>query len=149
MYTSTVQSSSSSANAALPSYPRLQTSYPPVALFCTFSLCLLITVSCSWVSFCASCLLPPDSVSGFCNRMLEVFEPEALNYFTFFSSNLSILSVSRNPILTHPHLVIFGFSALRSDRTLAAVSSFWSGRAYTFLNFLPSFFLHLIPTLIL
>ena len=33
--------------------------------------------------------------------MLQVFEPGALNYFTFFRPTLSILSASRNPILTH------------------------------------------------
>ena len=33
--------------------------------------------------------------------MLEVFEPGALNYFTFFRPILLTLYVSRNPILTH------------------------------------------------
>ena len=47
--------------------------------------------------------------------MLEVFEPGALNYFTFFRPILLTLSVSRNPILTH--LPLSRFSALRSDRT--------------------------------
>ena len=39
--------------------------------------------------------------------MLEVFEPVALNYFTFFRSILSTLSASRNPILTHLSLSEF------------------------------------------
>ena len=52
--------------------------------------------------------------------MLEVFEPGALNYFTFFHPILLTLSVSRNPILTH--LPLSGFSALRSDRIHS-----WSG----------------------
>ena len=47
--------------------------------------------------------------------MLEVFEPEALNCFTFFRLIPLTLSVSRNPILTH--FPLSGFSALRSDRT--------------------------------
>ena len=48
--------------------------------------------------------------------MLEVFEPGALNYFTFFHPTLSILSAFRNPILTH--LPLSGFlDSLRSDRT--------------------------------
>ena len=47
--------------------------------------------------------------------MQEVFEPGALNYFTFFCPILSTLSAFRNPILTH--LPLSGFSALRSDRT--------------------------------
>ena len=49
-------------------------------------------------------LLPPLlplTLSGFFNEMLEVFEPGALNYFTFFRPILSTLSAFRNPILTH------------------------------------------------
>ena len=46
--------------------------------------------------------------------MLKVFEPEALNYFTFSRPILLTLFVSRNPILAH---LLCGFSALRSDRT--------------------------------
>ena len=51
--------------------------------------------------------------------MLEVFEPGALNYFTFFRPILSTFSAFRNPILTPLPLsgLIPGFSALRSDRT--------------------------------
>ena len=43
---------------------------------------------------------PPATLSGFFNGMLEVFEPGALNYFTFFRPILWITSASRNPILT-------------------------------------------------
>ena len=43
----------------------------------------------------------PLTLSGFFNGMLEVFEPGALNYSTFFRSILPTLSVFRNPILTH------------------------------------------------
>ena len=82
MYTSTVQSSPTSANAALSPHPRLQTSYPPSAHSISFS----------------SALSPPSlapghpstppflplTLSGFFNGMLEVFEPGALNYFIFF-----------------------------------------------------------------
>ena len=107
--------------------------------------------------------LPPLTLSGFFNGMLEVFEPGALNYFTFSRPILSILSVSRNPILTPLPLsgsmdsllcVLIAptpglaFSLLMS-RTLAAVSSFSSGRAYLSLNFLPPLFLCSIPTLIM
>ena len=63
-------------------------------------------------------LLPPLlplTLSAFFNGMLEVFEPGALNYFTFFHPILSTLSAFRNPILTH--LPLSGFSVLRSDRT--------------------------------
>ena len=48
--------------------------------------------------------------------MLEVFEPGALNYFTFFCPILSTLSAFRNSILTH--LPLSGFlDSLRSDCT--------------------------------
>ena len=42
----------------------------------------------------------PLALSGFFTGMLEVFEPEALNYFTIFRSTLLTLFVSSNPILT-------------------------------------------------
>ena len=111
-------------------------------------------------------LLPPLlplTLSGFFNGMLEVSEPGALNYFIFYRPIQSILSASRNPILTHLPLSGFldsllcvliaptaglAFSLLIS-RTPAAASSFSSGRAYLFLNFLPPLFLRLIPTLIM
>ena len=162
MYTSTVQSDLP-ANAALSPHPRLQTSYPPICPFYIFSLCHLTTVPCSWLSFCASCLLSPLILSGFFNGMLEVFEPGALNYSTFFCPILSTLSASRNPILTLLPLSGFldsllcvliaptpglAFSLLMT-RTLAAALSLSSGRAYPFLNFLPPLFLRLIPTLIM
>ena len=110
------------------------------------------------------CLLPPFplTLSGFFNGMLEVFEPGALNYFTFFGPILLTLSVSRNPILTH--LPLSGFLdsllcvltaptpglafSLLIPRTPATASSFSSGRAYPFPNFLPPLFLPLITILI-
>ena len=110
-------------------------------------------------------LLPPLTLtfSGFFNGMLEVFEPGALNYFTFFCPILLILSISKNPILTY--LPFSGFLdyllcnlitpfpglafSLVIPRTLAAASSLSSGRAYLSLNFLPSLSLHFIPTLIM
>ena len=110
-------------------------------------------------------LLPPLlslTLSEFFNGMLEVFEPGALNYFTFFRPILSTLSASRNPILTH--LPVSGFLdslvcvliaptpglafSLVMPRTLAAALSFSSDRTYLSLNFLPSLFLCSIPTLI-
>ena len=47
------------------------------------------------------------TLSGFFNGALEVFEPGALSYFTFFCHILSTLSAFRNPILTH--LSLSGF----------------------------------------
>ena len=110
-------------------------------------------------------LLPllPLTLSGFFNGMLGVFEPKALNYFTFFRPILSTLSAFRNPILTHLPLSGFldsllcvqiaptpglAFSLLISH-TLAAALSLSSGRAYLSLNFLPPLFLRSVPTLIM
>ena len=94
-------------------------------------------------------LLPPLlplTLSGFFNGMLEVSEPGALNYFIFYRLIQSILSASRNPILTPLSLSGFldfllcvliaptpglAFSLL-IPRTPAAVLSFSSDRAYLF-----------------
>ena len=111
-------------------------------------------------------LLPPLlslTLLDFFNGMVEVFEPGALNYFTFSCPTLSTLFVSRNPIL--PHLFFSRFLdsllcvlitptlgqafSLLMPRTLAAALSFSSGRAYLFLNFPLPLFLLLIPTLIM
>ena len=55
---------------------------------------------------------------GFSNGMLEVFEPGALTYFTFFRSILStILSTLLQGLNWSSSFRIAGFSALRSDRT--------------------------------
>ena len=162
MYTSTVQSSPTSANAALSPHPRLQTSYPPLPILYLLLL-PLTTVPCSWLFFCVSCLHSPLTLSGFFNGMLEVFEPGALNYFTFFRPILPTLSAFRKPILIplplsgfldslHCVLIVptpgLAFS-LVIPRTLAAALSFLSSRAYLSLNFLPPLFLCLIPTLIM
>ena len=160
MYTSTVQSSPASANAALSPHPRLQTSYSPSAYSISTPSAPSTTIPCPWLSFCASCLLSPLTLSGFFNGMMEVFEQGALKYFTFFRPILSTLSAIRNPIPTHLPLSGFLGSLLcvliaptpgltfspPIPRTLAAVMSFSSDRAYPFLNFLPPLFLRLIPT---
>ena len=163
MYICTVQSGPVSANAALSPHPRLQTSYPPSA----HSISSPSAPSPPSLSpGCPSALpvsSPPLNLSRFFNGMLEVFEPGALNYFTFFRTILLTLSASRNPILTPLPLSGFldslfcvlivptpglAFSPL-IPRTLAAALSFLSGRAYPFLNFLSLLFLCLIPTLIM
>ena len=163
MYASTVQSSPLSANATLLPHPRLQTSYP-------LSAHSISSPSAPSPPFLAPGhpSTPPASshpltLSGFSNGMLEVFEPGALNYFTFSHPILLTLSVSRNSILTH--FLLSGFLdsllciliaptpgpafSLLILCTLALVSSFLSGRAYLSLNFLPPLFLFLIPTLIM
>ena len=143
---------SPSANAAPSSSSNLLS---PVFPYCIFSLCPLTTVPCSWLSFYASCLHSPLTLSEFFNGMLEVFEPGALNYFTFFRPILSTLSAFRNPILAHLPLSGFLISllcvliaptpglvfSLVMPRTLAAALSFSSDRAYISLNFLPPLFL--------
>ena len=79
--------------------------------------------------------------------------PGALNYFIFYRPIRSILSASRNPILTPLPLSRFLVSllcvliaptpglafSLLMLRTPVAALSFSSGRAYLFLNFLPHF----------
>ena len=109
----------------------------------------------------------PLTPSGFFNRMLAVciasVEPGALYCFTFFRPISLTLYVSRNPILTHLPLSgfldylfcvliapTFGLTfSLAMPLALAAESSLLSGRAYSFMNFLPPLFLRLIPTLIM
>ena len=93
-------------------------------------------------------LLPllPLTLSGFFNGMLEVSEPGALNYFIFYHPIQSILSASRNPILTPLYLSEFLDSLLCAliaptpglvfslliPRMPAAASSFSSGRPILF-----------------
>ena len=83
MYTSTVQSSPLSANTALPTHPRFQASYSPSA-HCVFSPSApsppSLAPGCPSSPLASS---PPLTLSGLSNGMLEVFEPGALNYFTF------------------------------------------------------------------
>ena len=162
-YTSTVESGPPSANAALLPHPRLQTSYPPSAHLISPSSALPPSSLAPGYTSAPPASSPPLTLSGFFNGMLEVFEPGALNYFTFFHPILSTLFVSRNPILTHLPLSGFldslfcvliaptpglAFSLLMS-RMPGAALSFLSGRAYPFLNFLPPLFLRSIPTLIM
>ena len=112
-----------------------------------------------WLFFYAFCFLSPLTPSGFFNGMLAVFEPGALNCYTFFRPTPLTLSVSRNPILTH--LPLPGFSAPRSDRThsrsgiLSRDATHASGGVINFVRQGLSFYelstssLRLIPTLIM
>ena len=163
MYTSTVQSIPAPANAALSPHPCLQTSYPPSAHSISSPSVPPPPFFAPGFSSASPASTPPRTLSGFFNGMLEVFEPGALNYSTFFRPILSTLSAFRNPILTHLPLsgfldsllcvliaLILGLAfCLLIPRRLSAASSFSSGRAYLSLNFLPPFFLRLIPTLIM
>ena len=91
--------------------------------------------------------------SGFFNGMSEIFKSGALNHFILSRFILLILSVPRNPNSSYLPLSV-SLNTLPCDlialtgglaffllmiRTLAAESSFWLGRAYSFLNFLKSF----------
>ena len=158
-YTSTVQSGPLSANAALSPHPRLQISYPPSALYISPPSAPHHRLSLLAILLHLLPPLLPLTLSRFFNGMLEVFEPGALNYFTFSRPILSTLSAFRNPILTPLSgfldsllcLLIAPTPGLAFSppipRTLAAALSFSSGRAYPSLNFLPPIFLRLIPTL--
>ena len=163
LYTSIVQSGTSSGNAALPPHSRLQPSYLSSAHFISSSSATSPPTLAPGSSSTPSASIPPLTLSGFFNGMLEVFEPGALTYFTFFRPILSTLSVSRNPVITH--LPLSGFLdsllcvlivptpglafSLLMPRTLGVASSFSSGRVYPSLNFLPPLSLRLIPTLIM
>ena len=162
-YTSTVQSGTPSTDAALSRHPVSKPLIPHLPILYLLPLPLhhrplLLAIFLH--------LLPPLlplTLSGFFNGMLEVSKPGAPNYFIFYHPIQSILSASRNPILTL--LLLSGFLdfllcvliaptpglafSLLIPRTPAAASSFSSGRAYPFLNFLPPLFLRLIPTLIM
>ena len=141
----------------------LQTSYPPSAHLISPSSALSPPSLAPGCTSAPPASSPPLTLSRFFNGMLEVFEPGALNYFTFFRPILSTLSAFRNPILTH--LPLSGFldsllcdliaptpglaSSLLMPRTPAVALSFSSDRAYRSLNLLPPLFLRSIPTLIM
>ena len=109
-------------------------------------------------------LLPPLhlTLSGFFNRMLEVFKPRSIKLLYFLLSHpVNLISIHESNLNSSFSFPIPGFSALRSDHIHSrsgilprdamhangALSSFSSGRTYPFLNFLPPLFLRLIPTL--
>ena len=103
-------------------------------------------------------LWPPYPIltpSGFFNGVLAFSKPGGLNCYTFFCLISLTLFVSSNLTLTHLPLSRFldsllcalialtpglAFSLLMPCTPVAA-SSFLSGRAYSFLNFLPPLFL--------
>ena len=118
MYTSTVQSSPSPANAAFSPHPGLQASYPPICSFYIFSLCPSSTVPCSRLLSCAFCfLLPPDSLrvlkwnaGGLRTRSTELLH--------FLSSHpVDLICMQESNLNSSSSFWIPGFSALHSDRT--------------------------------
>ena len=163
MYTFTVQSSPTSANAALMPHPRLETSYPPSAhSISSPSAPPPQSLAHGFSPAPPASTTPPDSfrVVQWNAGGLRARSTELLH---FLSSHPVTLSAFRNPMLTHLPLSEFLGSLLCALiaptptlafspailRTLAAALSFPSSRAYPFLNFLPPLFLHLILTLIM
>ena len=153
--------SSHSCTLAPPSTPNLLSPICPIYIS---SLSPPITVPRSWLSFCASCLLSsPDSL-----RVLQWnaggLRARSTELLHFLSSHpVDLICIQKSNLNSSSSFRIPGFSALRSDRapipglafsppiprTLAAALSFSSGRAYSFLNFLPPLFLRFILTLII
>ena len=104
LYTSTVlldPFGSPSANAAFPHRYRLQTSYPPSAHFVSsFSApCPPPHVPCYFLYLLFPLATPTPS--RFFNRLLEVTEPAALNYYTLSRFIMLTLYVFRNLTLIH------------------------------------------------
>ena len=163
MYTSTIQYSLTSANAALPPHSRLQTLYNPSAHFISFPSSPLppsLVPSCSSAPPASS---PPyDSLrviqwnaGGLRARsteLLHFLSSHPVDFICIQESNLTPLSLSR---FLDSLLCVFiaptpglAFSLLM-PRTLAAALSFSLGRAYLSPNFLPPLSLCLIFTLII
>ena len=129
--------------------PYLQTFYPPSAHFVTpFSAPFPLSYSFS----CSSTPSAPSSFPDLLYGILEVFEPEVLNFLALSHFNLWILSISRNS--TSICLSLSGFlnTMLCNLITLTPglafllllscmlASSFSSGRIYSSLNSLPPLF---------
>ena len=128
-----------------------------------FSVCTHSTAPCSWLFFFTPCFFfSPESLKVFqwnagglrasSTKLLHFILSHPVDFIYIHESNLNFFFSFRIP----------GFSALRSDcihswsgifllmpHTLAAASSFSSGRACPSLNFLPPPFLHLTLTLIM
>ena len=162
MYTSTVESSPASANAALSPHPHLQTTYPPSAHYISSPSALpppSLTPGFPSVPPAFS-PPPPDSLRAlqWTAGGLRARSTELLHFLS--SHPVDLICIQESNLNSSSCFWIPGFSALHSDRTtpglafsppiphmLAAALSVSSSRAYLFLNFLPPLFLHLIPIL--
>ena len=158
-YTSTAQS----GPLLLMQHSHPSLAFKPLIIFSPTSYLLLLHLHQRLMLLAVSLYLLLLLPSGFFSGMMGVSEPEALNCYTLFRLIPLTLFVSRNLILIYlpfsgsldslfcdlmaptPHLVFF----LLMSQTLTATSSFFSGRAYPFLSFLPPLFLRLTPTLIM
>ena len=100
MYTSTVQSSHLSANAALPPHPRLQTSYPPMAHFVSSPSAMH-----SDRTHSRSGILFPDAT--YASGGVIIFTRQSLSFSELFTSSISSLDpysdyVGSTSLLTTP-----------------------------------------------
>ena len=114
MYASTVQSSPSSANAALPPHSRLQTSYPPSAQCASLS----APLPRSLVPGCPSTPpLPPDSLKVLKWNVggLRAMNTELLHFLS--SHPVDLICIQESNLNSSSSFRIPGISALRSDRT--------------------------------
>ena len=91
----------SSSNAALPPIFVFKPLIPHLPILYLLPLPLHLRLLLLAVLLRSILPLPLLTPSGFFNGMLEVFEPGALNCYTFFRNIPLIYSVSRNPIFTH------------------------------------------------
>ena len=115
-YTSTVQSSPASANAALSPHPRLQTSYPPSAHYISF-FSAPSSLAPGFPSAPTASTPPPDSLrvlqwnaGGLRARITELLH--------FLSSYpVDLICIQESNLNSSSSFRIPGFSALRSDRT--------------------------------
>ena len=116
MYTSTVQSSSASANAALLPHPCLQTSYPHLPIL--YSLPMPLHHRPFLLLFCTSCLhSPPDSL-----RVLQWnaggLRARSTELLHFLSSHpVDLICIQESNLNSSSSFRIPGFSALHSDCT--------------------------------
>ena len=163
MYTSTVQSSPASANAALSPHPRLQTSYAPSAHFISSSSSPQPpSLAPGFPSAPPASTSPTDSLRVLQRNAggLRATSTELLHFLS--SHPVDLICIQESNLNSSSSFWIPGFSALRSDRIhsrsgilflipckLAVALSFSSGRAYPSLNFPPPLFLRLIATLIM
>ena len=117
-YTSTVQSSIASANAALSPYPRLQTSYPQSAHSISPSSALSpLFLAPGHFSTPPASSPPPDSL-----RVLQWnaggLRARSTELFHFFSSHsVDLICIQESNFNSSSSFLIPGFSALRSDCT--------------------------------
>ena len=123
MYTSTVQSSPVSANAALSPHPRLQTSYPPSAHYISsLSGTPPPSFAPGFSSTPPASTPPPESlrVLQWNAGGLRARSTELLHFFSFHPVDL--ICIQESNLNSSSSFRIPGFSALRSDRTHS-----WSG----------------------